>query len=283
MDLWYERSDSPGTRWSIRVSRPLYSAEGPSGRVEVLDTEDFGRVLAVGGILAMTEEAGFAQREMLAHAPLNAHRGARTALIVGGRDLGTAAEMLRYPELERLVLVEDDEAAIEAQRKFFPSLAQALSDPRLTLETEDAEAFVRDTKERFEIAVVQSPGRDASRGEMGFGQGFWCDCFRVLAGDGLLASPAGCAYYPARRRELLGAAGKLKRLFPIYRLCRVDSPDAEGGSRLIGFASKKYDPELGIDAARWAERGLKTRYYDAETHKAAFAIPKWIAEIMEGA
>ncbi len=283
MDLWYERSDSPGTRWAIRVSRPLYSVEGASGRVEVLDTEDFGRALSVGGALAMTEGAGFAQREMLAHAPLNAHRHARTALLVGGRDLGTAAEMLRYPRLERLVVVEDDEAVIEAQRKCFPAPAQALADPRLRLEAEDAESFVRDSRERFDVAVVQSRGYDASRGENGFGQSFWCDCFRILSGDGLLASPAGGAYYASSRRELIATAGRLKRLFPIYRTCRIESPDCEGGSRLIGFASKKHDPALGVDAALWAECGLETRYYDAHTHKAAFVLPRWIAEIVEGA
>jgi len=283
MDLWYERSESPGTRWGIRVSRPLFSAEGRAGRVEVLDTEDFGRALTIGGSLAMTEGAGFAQREMLAHAPLGVHPNVRSVLVVGGRDLGTAVEALRYPQVERLVLVEDDEAVVEAQRRFFPSLAQALSDPRVRVEAEDAEAFVRDSKERFDVAIVQAPGPEDAPGERGFGQEFWCDCFRILSGDGALVSPAGSAYYSGRRRELVGASGKLKRLFPIYRLYAVISPDAEGGSRLLSFASKKYDPARDFDPERWRRRGLETRYYDADVHRAAFALPPWIAEILEGA
>jgi spermidine synthase len=279
MDLWYSRNESPSTRWCVRATRPLFSSEGRSGRVDVLETEDFGRVLSVGGCLALTEGDGFAQREMLVHAPLNVHPNAKAALVVGGRDAGVVAELLRYPQLERIVLVEDDPVILDAQRRFFPALAASLSDPRVQVAQEDAEGFARDSKDRFDVAIIQSPG---SSGEAGLGQSFYCDCFRLLSGDGILVAPAGSAYYAARRRELVGSAGKLKRLFPAYRLYSVESPSAEGGSRLLGFASKKYDPVKDYDDERWAKRDIATRYYDAEVHKAAFALPRYVAEALEG-
>jgi spermidine synthase len=261
------------------VTRPLFSGEGKSGRVDVLETEDFGRALSVGGCLALTEGEGFAQREMLVHTPLNVHPNARAALVVGGRDCGIAAELLQYPQLERVVLVEDDAVILEAQRRFFPDLAAALSDPRVHVAQEEAEGFARESKERFDIAIIQS--RSGS-GEAGLGQSFFCDCFRLLSGDGILVTPAGSAYYATSRRELVSSVGKLKRLFPSYRLYSVESPAAEGGSRLLGFASKKYDPVKDYDALRWAKRGIPTRYYDAEVHKAAFALPRYVAQALEG-
>jgi spermidine synthase len=279
MDLWYSRNESPGTRWSVRITRPLFSAEGRAGRVDVLETEDFGRALSVGGALAFTEAEGFAQREMLAHAPMGVHPNARTALVVDDRDCGTVAELLRYPQLERIVLVEEDDVVLEAQRRFFPELAAALSDGRVRVAKEDAESFARESRERFDLAILQSP---AEGGSPSLGQSFCCDCFRLLSGDGILVSPAGSGFYPARRRELVSAAGKLKRLFPIYKLYRVDSPAAEGGSRLLGFASKKHDPVADFDAGRWAARDIETRYYGAEVHRAAFALPRYVAEAMEG-
>jgi spermidine synthase len=247
--------------------------------VDVLETEDFGRVMATGGSLVLTEGEGFAQREMLAHVPLGVHPNVRSVLIVGGRDCGVASELLRYAQIERIVLVESDAAILEAQRKFFPEAAAALTSPKVAVAQEDAEDFVRESKERFDLAIVQSR---CGEGLSSLGQSFFCDCFRLLSGDGILVAPAGSAYYPAQRRELVSAAGKLKRLFPLYRLYRVDSPAMEGGSRLIGFASKKYDPVAHFDAERWAKRGLETRYYDAEVHKAAFALPPYIAQALEG-
>jgi spermidine synthase len=279
MDLWYSRNESPSTKWCVRVTRPLFSGEGKSGRVDVLETEDFGRALSVGGCLAFTEGEGFSQREMLVHAPLGVHPNARAAMVVGGRDCGTVAELLRYAQLERIVLVEEDAVVLEAQRRFFPEQASALSDPRVHVAQEDAEGFARGSKERFDVAIIQSQGNG---GEAALGQSFYCDCFRLLSGDGILVSPAGSAYYAARRRELVSAAGKLKRLFPSYRLYSVESPAAEGGSRLLGFASKKYDPVKDYDGERWARRGLATRYYDADVHRAAFALPRYVAEALEG-
>jgi spermidine synthase len=276
VDLWYSRSESPNTKWCVRVTRPLFSSDGGSGRVDVLETEDFGRVLATGGNLALTEGEGFAQREMLVHVPLNVHPNVRSALVVGGRDCGVAFELLRYPQIERIVLVESDATLLEAQRKFFPDSAAALSNPKVVVAQDEPEDFVRDSKDRFDLAVVQAQG-----GEAGLGQSFFCDCFRLLSGDGILVAPAGSAYYPAQRRELVSAAGKLKRLFPLYRLYHVDSPAIEGGSRLIGFASKKYDPVALFDPEVWAVRGFETRYYSADVHKAAFALPRYIAQAIE--
>ncbi len=279
MDLWYARSESPSTKWCVRVTRPLFSSEGKGGRIDVLETEDFGRAMAIDGCLALTEGEGFAQREMLVHVPLNVHPNVRAALVIGGRDCGTVVELLRYPQIERVVLVEDDPAILEAQRRFFPELATALSDPRMRLAQESAESFARDSKERFDLAVLQ-PREDPGEGSPG--QSFYCDCFRLLSGDGILVTAAGSAHYTARRRELVSAVGKLKRLFPSYRLYRVDSPAVEGGSRLLSFASKKYDPVKDFAPDRWAKRDLATRYYDADVHKAAFALPRYIAEILDG-
>src|SRR5208282_4891943 len=277
MDLWYARSESPGTRWCVRVTRPLFSVEGKSGRVDVVETEDFGRALAVDGRLAYTEGEGFAQREMAAHVPVNAHPKVSAALVVGGSDCGIATELLRYPQIERLVIVEDDPVLLDAPRRFFPELSSALADPRTRVAAEDAETFVRESRDRFDLAVIQSPSGAA---EAAKGQSFYCDCFRLLSGDGILVSPAGSAYFAARRRELVAAVGRLKRLFPTYKVYRVESPSAEGGTRLLGFASKKYDPIRDFDAERWAGRGIATRYYDADVHVAAFALPRYVAEAL---
>ena len=214
MDLWYSRNESPSTRWCVRVTRPLFSGEGKSGRVDVLETEDFGRALSVGGCLALTEGEGFAQREMLVHAPLNVHPNARAALVVGGRDCGTVAELLRYPQLERIVLVEDDAVVLEAQRRFFPDLAASLTDPRVRVAQEDAESFARESKDRFDVAIIRSPG---GSGEAAFSQSFYCDCFRLLSGDGILVAPGGQRLLPGQAARARERGGQAQAALPLVQ------------------------------------------------------------------
>jgi len=280
MDLWYTRGDSAGTKWCIKVSRSLYSAEGPSGRVEVLETEDFGRALAFDGALALTEAEGFAQREMTVHPAMGAHPGVRSALVVAGGDGELASELLRYPGLERVTVTEDDEAYAEAARRFFPERAAALTDARATVSTDRADAFVRETRERFDLVLVTA--RAALREETS-GQSFYCDCYRALSGDGMLVTPAGDAYFPQGRRELAAVAGRLKRLFPIFRPYCFHSPASGSCARMLALASKKYDPVRDFQAERWERAGIETRYYDAEVHRAAFALPRYVEEVFRGA
>lgn len=279
MDLWYARSDSSGTKWCIKVRRPLFSADGPAGRVEVLETEDFGRTLAVEGAPALTEADGFAQREMMVHPPLATHPEVRSALVVGGGDGDLASELLRYTGIERIAVTEDDAAYAEAARQFFPERAAALSNQKVSLSSERADAFIRDTRERFDVILVTA--RAALREEAS-GQSFYCDCFRALSGDGILVTPAGGAFFPEGRRELAAVAGRLKRLFPIFRPYSYCSPASGSCSSLLAFASKKYDPLRDIQSTKWEGLGLETRYYDTEVHRAAFALPRYIAEVFRG-
>lgn len=280
MDLWFTRGDSEGTKWCIKVTRPLSSMDGNSGRVEAFETEDFGKVLATDGTITLAETEGFAQREMMVHPAMVVHPAVRSALVVGGGDGDLASELLRYPGLERAIVTEDDEAYADAAKRFFPGLAAVLADPRVTLSSARGDSFVRDTRERFDLLLVSA--RSARR-EGASGQSFYCDCFRALSGDGILVTCLGSASFAERRRELVTTAGKLKRLFPVFRPYAYNSPANGSGPSLLAFASKKYDPLRDFFPERWERASLDTSYYDADQHRAAFALPRYVADAFKGA
>ncbi|HRY73904.1 MAG TPA: spermidine synthase [Spirochaetia bacterium] len=278
MDLWYSRPESPGSDFRVKVRRPLFSAESGERRLDVLETEDFGRLLLVDGRIVLAENDGAAYREMAVHVPLNAHPGVRSVLVAGGGDGSVVAELVRYPEVERIVVAEPDDGVVEAARRWFPGIAASLRDPRVRLVAEEAAGFARETKERFDLVIVDRPD-DEGKAELG--QAFYCDCFRILSGDGILVNRAGSATFPGRRRDLVRSAGRLKRLFPVYRLYRVSPPAGEPGELLLGFASKRYEPSKGPDEEAWEKRGIATSYYNAALHGAAFALPQYAQELLE--
>jgi spermidine synthase len=278
MELWFAESESPGTRWCAKVVKPLFSAEGSSGRIEIFETEDFGKTLSIGGRIVHTEADGFARREMLVHAPLNVLPTVESVLVFGAEDGGIAAELLRYPEINRIVLVENDAVLLEACKRHFRESA-SLSDSRVRVIEEVAGAYARDSRERFDLVIASGAAGTADGSP---GQSFYSDCFRLLSGDGAFIAPAGGAFFPTRKRELAAAAGRLKRLFPIYRPFRAEPPSGFGPT-LLGFASKKYDPIRDLDAARWEARGLETRYYDSGVHRAAFVLPRYLRDAVDGA
>ena len=182
--------------------------------------------------------------------------------------------------IERIIVVEPNEGILEAARRWFPSLASAFGDSRVKIVDNDASDFVRDTKERFDVVIVDDPA--GCNGDGPQAQAFYCDCFRILSGDGVLVSRTGSASTPQKRRELVARAGKVKRLFPIYRLYRSIPPAGEPGETLLGFASKRYDPIKDFDDSGWNVTGIDTRYYTPDIHRGAFALPRYLEELVSG-
>jgi spermidine synthase len=281
MDLWYGRPEGAGAEFRMRVRRPLFAGERGGRRIDVLETEDLGKILLLDGRIALAEADAAAFREMVVHPALAVLPSARSVLVAGGGDGNLLTELLRHAGIERVVVAESDPGLTEAARRFFPELGAAFDDPRAQVVEEDPLAFVRDSRERFDLILVDHPAAEAP-GDPGLGQAFYCDCFRILSGDGMLVHRAGSAFFPQKRRELLRQAGKVKRLFPGYRLCRLELPSAETGAFLLGFATKRFDPLEDYDEARWKALGLSTRYYNPATHRAAFALPQYLVEAMTG-
>ncbi|MBD3263910.1 MAG: spermidine synthase, partial [Candidatus Omnitrophica bacterium] len=71
------------------------------------DTEAFGRVLLLDGIIQTTEKDEFIYHEMLTHPVMFAHPSPRRILIIGGGDGGVLREVLKHDPCE-VVMVEID-------------------------------------------------------------------------------------------------------------------------------------------------------------------------------
>jgi len=281
MDLWYSRQESSGVEFRVKVKRPLFAGERGGRRIDVVETEDFGKVLFLDGTVALTEADSASYREMAVHVPLNSHPTARSVLLAGGGDGDLLLELLRRPDIESVTVAEPESGLLEAIRRWFPDRAAAFENPKARLIDEDPTSFVRGSRERFDLIIVDRPEGDGP-GDGGFGQSFYCDCFRILSGDGMLVHRAGGAFFTHNQRDLIKSAGKLKRLFPLYTLYRTEQPSATMGDLFLGLASKRYHPIEDLDAERWKSYGLATRYYNAEYHRAAFALPQRITELLQG-
>ena len=126
---WFTEYHGPGTGLTMKVLRTLYSAKSAFQEITLVETEDFGRVLLLDGVIQTTERDEFVYHEMLVHVPMCAHAGPGSVLIVGGGDGGCVREALRHETVEKVTLVEIDEMVVDCCREFLPSIAGGLDDP----------------------------------------------------------------------------------------------------------------------------------------------------------
>ncbi|NLO37789.1 MAG: spermidine synthase, partial [Clostridiaceae bacterium] len=92
MELWFSEKHTPHVKLSIQVDRQLYSAQSEFQRIDVFESQEFGRMLILDGFLMLTEKDEFIYHEMLAHVPLAVNPEIRRVLVIGAGDGGVVRE-----------------------------------------------------------------------------------------------------------------------------------------------------------------------------------------------
>jgi spermidine synthase len=267
---WYDELFADRVRFGLKVRRVLYSGQSAFQKIEVLDTEQFGRVLALDGIFMTSEADEHFYHEMLVHPAMVTAPRIRRVLVIGGGDGGTIREVLRHPEVDSAVLVEIDGQVVEVCREHLGSIGTAWDDPRLEVVIGDGIDFAREADvEPFDVILLD--GCDPVGPSKGlFNESFFTDCGRLLGPDGVFALQSET---PVLMRDVfLDIVHTLRRVFGHAWPYFGSVPLYSAGMWTWTFASRTVDPMRIIDE-RASRLEAVTRYYNREIHLAAFAVP----------
>ena len=109
MDLWITEYQTPSLGFACKVKETLAMEQTPFQFLSIVDTEQFGRMLLLDGMVMTTEKDEFVYHEMITQIVLNSHPRPRQVLIIGGGDGGALREVVDHPLVEKGTLVEIDE------------------------------------------------------------------------------------------------------------------------------------------------------------------------------
>lgn len=280
MQLTFTEKHTAHVGLSIDIDKQLYSAQSAFQRIDVFESYEFGRILTLDGFLMLTEKDEFIYHEMITHVPMAVHPFAKNVLIIGGGDGGAVRELCQYDTIERIDLVEIDRDVVDVCRKYFPSVSGSLADARVQLHFEDGLKFVRRCSGVYDIIIVDSTD-PFGPGEGLFTKEFYGNCFKALGDDGILINQHESPFYPEDAAAVRRIHKQIVLSFPLARLYQAHIPTYPSGHWLFGFSSKKYHPVQQLDAERWEARGIKTRYYNINLHKASFALPTYVEDLIK--
>ena len=88
-------------------------------------------------------------------------------------------------------------------------------------------------------------------------------------------------YYPNYAKEMKRSHNKIKKIFPISKVYQFHMPTYPSGHWLFGFASKALDPLNDFKPDEWKAFEIKTKYYNTDLHKGAFALPTYVNEMLK--
>ena len=156
MELWYTEQQTDEVRFSIKVKQHLYTGKSEFQDVDVFESEEFGKFLTLDDLMMVTEKDEFIYHDMITHVAMATNPSIKKVLVIGGGDGGTVRELTRYSHIEKIDMVEIDKLVVDVSREYLPITASKLDDPRVSLYFEDGIRFVADTKEIYDLILVDS-------------------------------------------------------------------------------------------------------------------------------
>jgi spermidine synthase len=276
MEMWLKEMQLQDVAMTYKIKETLVRKQTKFQDLAIVDSVTFGRMLILDGIIQTTINDEFVYHEMISHIPMFTHQNPVNILVVGGGDGGVIRELLKHKTVQRVVLCEIDGDVIEECRKFLPEISCGLSDPKCEIFIGDGIKYVKEHKNKFDIIIVDSTD-PFSIAEGLFGGNFYKDIYDALTEDGIFIAQTETPFFlPETVKKVFKAA---KSIFPITKMFMAAVPTYPGGYWSFTVGSKKYDPTK-VDISKIPQ--LDTKYYTPELHLAAFALPKFVRDLIEG-
>ena len=268
----------------FRVDKLYFEKKTDHQHLVIFENAVFGRVMALDGIIQTTQADEFIYHEMMTHVPLFSHGQARDVLIVGGGDGGILREVCKHTEVERITQVEIDAQVIDMCREYLPGHSNgAFDDQRVNVVVDDGMNYVSSLSGQFDIIISDSTD-PIGPGEVLFTRDFYQACQQALKPGGILVTQNGVVFL--QPDEITSTARHLNGIYTDSYFYAASVPTYVGGIMTFAWASD--EPayrQMSLEAlqSRFHDSGIKTRYYNPSIHRASFALPQYVIELIEKA
>jgi len=276
---WKERVGEFGVSLLLNA-KTLHRETTKYQDIEILEHEQFGRILVLDGYVQACQADEFIYHEMAVHVPLlGCNHEKASVLIVGGGDGGILREVLVHDFVESVTMVEIDRRVIELSNKFL-NIQGDYHDPRVSLRIEDAATFVdaaiidRKTFDLIILDLTEPVGPSANL----FTEQFISSLTRVISekgmildSDSIFISKEGSHFLQEESTggENLINVMRRKKFLPKIDMYRTNIPFFPGAD--FGF----FIYSQNNICLREPVLNFTGKHYDPEIHRAAFVLPRW--------
>lgn len=273
-------------RWIYhKVRKRILSTKTRFQKVEFIDTCNLGRIVVLDDKIQSAETDEFIYHEALVHPAMITHPKPKSILIFGGGEGATLREVLKHSTPGKVVMVDIDEEFVHLCKTHLESWHRgAFKDRRVEVVFSDAMEYIRKTKSKFDIIIADiSDPVEEGPARLLYTKKFYSLTKKVLMPDGIFVTHTTDVHYAYNKSISQQIFKAITDIFPIAEFYHEYIPSF---STLWAFTvgSLKYSPgEISSTAIdrRLRERKLENLlYYDSETHKRLFCLPKCIRKYL---
>ncbi len=259
---FFERDPYAPIKYLYEVSSILYHRKSKFQDIMVIENPYFGRMLILDDVVQITEKDEFFYHEMLAHVVLHAHPAPKRVVVIGGGDGGTVREVVKHRTIEKVYFIEIDEDVINTSRKFFPSVASEIDNPKVEIMPMDGAEFIKGCKRDIDAVIVDSTDIIGFARSL-FTEEFFTSVRDALTDDGMFVTLSESLHF--HRDIVVDVQETMKGVFPVVDLYTV--PIATYGGNWWSFSVGT----MGLDPRRMRRTfEVDAKYYSDEIHSHAF-------------
>lgn len=233
----------------------IESTNSPYGNIAVTKTEGQYNFYESGLLLGSTALTQFP--ENLIHLSLLEHPSPEKILLIGGGFTGALNEILKHP-VQKIYYLELDSKLIEISQKYISQEFKAgLNNPKVKIITTDGRYFLKKTKEKFDVILINLPDPSTILLNRFYTQEFFQQAKEKLNKNGIFATYLTfSSSSPGKNLEDLNASlyKTLKKVFSEVLILPEETN--------LFLASENQDliqdPEISIQ--RFRERKIETKF-----------------------
>ena len=185
----------------------VYTETTPYQTLTVTRARDDVR-LYLDRVIQWSSRDEYRYHESLVHPAMSSVAAPRRVLILGGGEGLALREVLRYPSVDSVTVVDIDPAVFalgQSQRQLVELNARSLYDPRVTMSAEDAFVFLRNANSTYDVIIADLPDPTNDSVARLYSVAFFRRCRRVLAEGGAIATQATGPFHTGKAFWCIGA------------------------------------------------------------------------------
>ncbi|MEX0685969.1 MAG: polyamine aminopropyltransferase [Balneolales bacterium] len=282
MPLQYNEFYNENTGLTVGIKKLLFSEQSEYQLVEVYETDTWGNLMTIDGMVMLSEKDEFVYHEMLTHVGMFSHPEPQKVLIIGGGDGGTAREVLKHRSVESVDLVEIDETVVRAAKQFLPNVGD-FNNTRLQVIYENGLTFVEEAENKYDVIIIDGSDPVGPAVDL-FKKEFYQNCHKALTSKGVLTAQTESPWIPGYHSSIRSLFNALDETFQTSGMYLGFVPLYPAGMWSFAFAGKDVhalSPQV-TTRVETGTRALKPalKYFNEDIHKGSFALPNFVREII---
>jgi len=257
----------------FRVKKKVFEKQTKYQKIEIYETEKFGKVLFIDGAVQSVEKGEESYHEVLVHPALFAHPSPERVLIIGGGEGATLREVLKHP-VKEVKMVDIDEEMIKVAKEYLKFDRGAFEDERAELIIEDGLKYVKEEKGKYDVIIVDATDPGATSNPL-YSEEFYSICYEKMNQESIFITQGGnCIFLTPEKlieiyKMMKSVFDKVKiYTFPIVGL-------VAGWSSISGIKGN-----IEIEKNFPMREDIKLDYFNPEKQKCLFSLPLFFEKLL---